>query len=1062
MVGGRRFGPLMAVMVLGLFLLWTRLFQVQVVEHEVWAREAANLVRSASLLPYERGRILDRAGRVLAYDSPYYRLEFDYREFRRGHPLGQVAHARSSLEHRAVSLEEALFHLEAWALELCELTPNRLVAFGRGEALELPSLALPEAADEKQERRASRASNVHFYVTSLYFAPGREARKIGRARGEADGDLTYLELFAREAQTTVEAVREELERRFFDARSDLRRLGALLEYGAEAGEPPLDALVRDLEGARRSIEDAIADELFEEAAHFAPGRLATEHLAALDVSWISGVLAWDREREQEWIATRREGWLEWARGYGLYRALLEVDLAYDTGDAAQRLLSELANLFAPEPSRAVQRDFAGWREVEGLVCLGELADLCDVPDAPRLMEERPFALPFQEPEVRAMPRALADPFELLARALPHDATCDPVPRTPDEEPWPAPASAPESAARWRTLAAAGQLQSEEALRLLRHAFCGYEQALQAELGARLAILERHALGGGTGLAFSEARRSVALKKARHVVRDQSSRPAVVDRDPDFAVVQLVTRWHARYSGFQVRDRTRRVLPYVDEYGTPLAQELIGGVREANLREVLSQRGSLRELAQLQKKRVRTSEDEARVRELIERVAHPEEQQGGGGLESYLDPELSGKNGYVETQGLQEREDTDGVASYVPPVHGLDVRLTLDIDLQRTAQEVLENPVLPKSVLRRDELWFDNPVGAIVLLTPDGDVLAAASVPTRRHEAPYGRDGERAIVRERTLQRPRAQAPGSVFKPFVALWALQNLDWDPDTLTDCASLPGGGAGYETMHCATSYGHNELDLHDALVVSCNAYFARLGEAYDADQLSFLAAEFGFGKPTGIRSLSGRRGGLTEHYQTFGLEILRSARAPREQAKMRRQVGNGLSLLDATPMQVARATCGLLENRLPELRLIAEVDGTPLPKRGRDLGFDGRHLTYVQQALYDVVHHRPDARLDRFGSAQDALGAGDLPFEVAGKTGSADYQRFAPGTGPEGAEKANRKMRKHTWFAGWFPADDPKAVLVCYLHDVSETSSHTSVWVAKAFLQSDAVRRFVAEGE
>jgi hypothetical protein len=52
---------------------------------------------------------------------------------------------------------------------------------------------------------------------------------------------------------------------------------------------------------------------------------------------------------------------------------------------------------------------------------------------------------------------------------------------------------------------------------------------------------------------------------------------------------------------------------------------------------------------------------------------------------------------------------------------------------------------------------------------------------------------------------------------------------------------------------------------------------------------------------------------------------------------------------------------------------------------------------------------------------------------------------------------KMRKHTWVAGWFPVEDPKAVLVVYLHDVSETASHTAVYVAAQFLRQPAVRAF-----
>jgi cell division protein FtsI/penicillin-binding protein 2 len=54
----------------------------------------------------------------------------------------------------------------------------------------------------------------------------------------------------------------------------------------------------------------------------------------------------------------------------------------------------------------------------------------------------------------------------------------------------------------------------------------------------------------------------------------------------------------------------------------------------------------------------------------------------------------------------------------------------------------------------------------------------------------------------------------------------------------------------------------------------------------------------------------------------------------------------------------------------------------------------------------------------------------------------------------------MRKHTWLAGWFPAEDPRAILVVYLHDVAYTSSHTAVHVASQFLRSPEVQDYVRE--
>ena len=61
----RRFGPLICALGVCLVALITRLYDVQIREHDVWAREAANLVRSWFVEPYRRGAILDRKGRTL-------------------------------------------------------------------------------------------------------------------------------------------------------------------------------------------------------------------------------------------------------------------------------------------------------------------------------------------------------------------------------------------------------------------------------------------------------------------------------------------------------------------------------------------------------------------------------------------------------------------------------------------------------------------------------------------------------------------------------------------------------------------------------------------------------------------------------------------------------------------------------------------------------------------------------------------------------------------------------------------------------------------------------------
>src|SRR4030095_1345575 len=111
----------------------------------------------------------------------------------------------------------------------------------------------------------------------------------------------------------------------------------------------------------------------------------------------------------------------------------------------------------------------------------------------------------------------------------------------------------------------------------------------------------------------------------------------------------------------------------------------------------------------------------------------------------------------------------------------------------------------------------------------------------------GRDEEHRYARERTLQLPTSNPPGSCFKAFVAAYALDRLHFDPQRQFGCEALQKGGHGYKTMHC---HGHHTLALRAALVESCNAYFAQLAEsAYTPESLVEMAHLFGFGEPTGL---------------------------------------------------------------------------------------------------------------------------------------------------------------------------------------------------------------------
>lgn len=1028
MVTQRRFGPLVVLLAAGFSVLAARLFQIQVLEHRVWAGEAQRLVRSSRVLPYHRGLIVDRLGRELVRDEDEYALEFRYRDFRRGHPIGLVAHAWSALLERTMTLQEASVTLEGLALGMLELSPADLDRFARGE--EVSRARLAAVSDPAAHARSARAADARYYLAQLLALTRQESRALRELEGAAR-EAPYVEAVAKLRGIDRGVLASELVRALVEGRERLERLADLLPSDdARVSTRRLDELVQRIEALRERQEDDVADALFREAAGFAPGRIARDDLARFELSWLANAMRWDEARLSAWTASRRARHERTLERDTLPRVLVRADLELDARAQVERLLDGLAQTFA--------RDGApSWRELDEFAVLGELESLATarLPGDARAREPL-FAL--DDPDVRALADEGSDPWTLFGVVVELALASSPERRS----------SASASAALWRELAASREgLDGERALNELAAVARALESRFQAECARGIEALASRSDGGRIVLAAPRLER--AEQRERFAWIDAQSRPLLICARPSLDLVHEVERWPERYRGFEVRETTRRRALVHDAAGAPCASLLIGGVRRPSLRELFAQSDDERRLDELEHALVRSDAEEAEMRVLASRLARPDEWTGSGGIEDLFDAELRGRFGYVEARGLAD-EERALPARVEAPIDGQDLELTLDADLQLAAQETLRRPEPPPSGESYDRTFFENPVGAIVLCTVDGEVLAAASEPaTSGHASVPGRDRERSIVRERTLTRPTFNPPGSAFKPFVAAFALGELAFDPRTRYECLLLEDGKPGFDQMHCNKL--HVSTDLGEALASSCNSYFAQLALCYEPEQMLAMTSRFGFGEPTGVRA--GRRG-LREDFELPARDGL--ARALEDRAN-RMRYANGLGLIEATPMQLARATCGIATGLLPEMALVRAVDGERLPREARELGIPESSLAIVRDAMAQCV-------TSSIGSAHHKrLDEGTLGFTFACKTGSADLGPFQDI--PELSADDRRalelgRVRKHTWVVGWFPAQAPKAVVVVYLHEVAETASHTAVWIASQFLRSPAVRAYALE--
>jgi len=645
-IGQSRVRPLLILFAIGTFFVLLRLFEIQVGEHNFWALEAARLVHSGREVPYRRGEILDARGRVLARDKDTHRLVLVYREFRRGHPLGQVAHARSILEGRPIPLADAFAGLLPWSAELVHLTPLELKRFADGGTLELATLVVPATDDPRAENRRRRALDAGFYVRRLLPLSSRQLRSLEKlARAKEGAGLSFVELAARvlsttEGPTSPEEVWSLVRARVARSEDQLDRLAERIAWPeplAEAelaDEPrhvfrsPREHMLAELERSRRWVENATASKLFAEAAGFAPGRIApTTLLATVDLTWIARLLAWDETRLAEWAATSRVGWLqEWRDGYALPR--LSWSLVLDRTEPAgpDELLSNLATVFRPRG--AVEAAVAGaaldWRSVDELAIFDTLPGLfrAGLPVDEGLPTD---ILPIQHEGFRdafALPAAdVRDRWQRIDAAWtwpPEDPSGSAVGQHLDDR---------RPSDILAVAAVAGRLADD------------WDGEVQRELLRTLEAMQEQAapdeLGPGGSLLFTAGNTERAVERADFFLKDYGMRPKrLVRGEPSYEIIYLISRYQEDFEGFAVREAREREYRTQPEDLLPPARGLVGSVTQVGVHDLLRQRESARALRGLKGQPRRTEKEEEELKRLIGEVRLHDEVKGVAGVEGF--------------------------------------------------------------------------------------------------------------------------------------------------------------------------------------------------------------------------------------------------------------------------------------------------------------------------------------------------------------------------------------------------------------------------------------------
>jgi penicillin-binding protein 2 len=407
--------------------------------------------------------------------------------------------------------------------------------------------------------------------------------------------------------------------------------------------------------------------------------------------------------------------------------------------------------------------------------------------------------------------------------------------------------------------------------------------------------------------------------------------------------------------------------------------------------------------------------------------------GKTGVERYYDDMLRGQIGYEQIETNVEGRII-GSLGRIPATPGADLRLSIDVDLQRAAT-----------------LAFGDLTGSAVAIDPrTGEVLAMVSLPSYDpnlfvngiSHADYRRlmdDPARPLFNRNVLG---GIAPGSTLKPLLTLAGLDSgLRRPEDRVLSTGEFRIGGQrrGYRDSHTG---GHGWTDARKAIADSVNTYYYRLSLDMGIRKFDEYLALYGFGAPTGI-DLAGESGGILP--------------SPEWKAKNAKKQGPwypgdtvissiGQGFWKATPLQLAQSTAALADGgRLRRPHLV---------KERRD-DFDRPWSMLEQPAPRMITHNSANLQVIQEGMVRTVHGPGGtarvisygIPYRIAGKTGTAQLisRRGSASLDPK---KLPMHLRHRALFIGFAPAENPTIALAVVVEGGGYGSSTAAPIARKIF--------------
>ena len=385
-------------------------------------------------------------------------------------------------------------------------------------------------------------------------------------------------------------------------------------------------------------------------------------------------------------------------------------------------------------------------------------------------------------------------------------------------------------------------------------------------------------------------------------------------------------------------------------------------------------------------------------------------QGLSGLELQYDKYLTGESGAIKYFSDAKGNKLNLADIYLEPQDGMDIQLTIDINIQKSIERELDNVVS----------MFEPEMALAIVINPNtGEIYGMSSRPTFN---PNNYQKYNVEVLNRNLPIWASYEPGSTQKIVTMTAAVEEkvINIDKDHFYDSGSVLISGS---KIKCWKAGGHGDQTYMEVLQNSCNPGFVKLGQLLGKDKLFSYLDKFGFGEKTGI-DLSGEGRGIIFPLSKVGdLELVTTA------------FGQGISV---TPIQQVSAVSavvngGYLYTPYVVNNILEKESGNVIEHFNKKLKrkvISDETSKIMRRALENVV---------ALGGGRSAYIDG---YRIGGKTGTAQKQE-------NGVYLVNNYIMS---FMSVVPANDPKAVLYIAIDNPKHTamlSSYTTTPIARRIL-------------